>query len=332
MTTDTASAHGAYPSSRRRNIKNLLFFRIGALLALLLIVGPVVWVIVDIIARAVPHWRWSVLTTNTVGAGGGLENAILGTLILMAGTLVIAGTIGVLGGVFLAELAGINRKGRQRGGMLRAATEILSGVPSIALGLVGYLALVVGFHWGFSLMAALIVLSVMVIPYIARGTETAVRQVPTSYREGAEALGMPNGYGLRKVVLKSAMPGIVTSLLIALAISAGETAPLLYTAGWYTGTPKLALTHQPIGYLTYPVWTFWDYPSNEAHYLAFDAALILLVIVLVLLVVSRIIVNRTQRHAEGAGTAATGGLRRWLQARSNDEPVLPGAETLPTKM
>ncbi len=298
---DGATTSAAYPSTRRRTIANIAFSRIGPMLALLIIVVPVTWVIVDIIVRAVPHWQWSVLTTNTEGATGGLKNAILGTLVLMGGVLLIAGTLGVLGGVFLAELAGVNRKGKERGGLLRSATEVLSGVPSIALGLVGYLALVVGLHWGFSLLAALLVLSVMVIPYIARGTETAVRQVPTAYREGAQALGMPNGYGLRKVVLKSALPGIVTSLLIALAISAGETAPLLYTAGWYTGTPKAQLFHQPIGYLTYPVWTFWDYPSNEAHYLAFDAALILMVIVLILLVLARIIVNRTQRHAEGSG-------------------------------
>jgi phosphate transport system permease protein len=290
----------AFPSSRRRNLVNLIFFQIGAVVSLLVIAVPVVWVIVDIVARAVPHWRWSVLTTNTVGASGGLQNAIFGTVVLLVGVLVIAGTIGVLAGVFLAELAGVRRDGTQRGGLLRSATDVLSGVPSIALGLVGYLALVVGLHWGFSLMAALIVLSVMVIPYIARGTETAIRQVPTAYREGAEALGIPNGYALRKVVIKSALPGIMTSLLLALAISGGETAPLLYTAGWYTGTPKAALFHQPIGYLTYPVWTFWNYPSDQAHYLAYDAALILLVLVLFLLVSARIIVSRSQRHAEGS--------------------------------
>lgn len=287
------------PSSgtRRRVMANAIF-RGGALLALLAVVGPVLWVIVGIVVRALPHWRWSVLTTSTVGASGGLENAVLGTVVLLFGVLVMAGTVGVLGGVYLAELAGAGRRGRPRGAILRGATEVLSGVPSIALGLVGYLALVVQFHWGFSLLAALIVLSVMVIPYIARGTETAIRQVPTSYREGAEALGMSAGQTLRKIVLRSALPGIVTSLLIALAISGGETAPLLYTAGWFTGTPRAALLHQPVGYLTYPVWTFWDYPSNQAHYLAFDAALILLVLVLLFLMVARFIVNRTQRHAE----------------------------------
>ncbi len=291
-------ASTAFPSNRRRRVADWAF-RIATLLALVAVIGPVIWVIVGIIARAVPHWQWSVLTTNTIGASGGLKNAILGTLVLLVGVLVIAGTIGTLGGIYLAELAGTRRNGKPRGGFLRSATEVLAGIPSIALGLVGYLALVVGFHWGFSLMAALIVLSVMVIPYIARGTETAIRQVPTTYRESAEALGMSTGYSLRKVVIRSALPGIVTSLLIALAISGGETAPLLYTAGWYTGTPKAQLFHQPIGYLTYPVWTFWDYPSDQAHYLAYDAALILLFLVLALLVVARIIVNRSQRYSEG---------------------------------
>ncbi len=290
-------ASDGYPSTRRRRIAEQAF-RALTLLALLAVVAPVIWVITGIVARAVPHWRWSVLTTNTVGASGGLENAILGSLAIMLGVLIIAGTLGVLGGVYLSELAGFNRKGKQRGAVLRSATEVLAGVPSIALGLVGYLALVVQFHWGFSVLAAVIVLSVIVIPYITRGTEVALRQVPTNYREGAEALGMSTGYSLRKVVVRSAIPGIATSVLIALAISVGETAPMLYTAGWFTGIPKASLFHQPIGYLTYPVWTFWDYPSNQAHYLAFDAALILLVLVLVLLVIARLVVARSQRFAE----------------------------------
>ncbi|MHB1582604.1 MAG: PstA family ABC transporter permease [Acidimicrobiales bacterium] len=286
------------PSPRRRHLVNLVLFRVGTLLALALVVGPVLWLIVNVISSAVPHWRWSVLTTTTQGVGGGLENAVLGTLLLLLGVLVIAGTIGVAGGVYLAELAGNRPNGKPRAGVFRTATEVLSGIPSIVLGYVGYTALAVGLHWKFSLLAAWIVLSVMVLPYIARGTETALRQVPTAYRDGAEALGMPVGYGLRKVVLRSAIPGIVTSLLIALAISAGETAPLLYTAGWSTSNPSFALVHQPVAYLTYPVWAFWDYPSQQAHYLAFDASMLLVVLVLVLLVAARILVARTQRHAE----------------------------------
>lgn len=287
------SRHG-----RSRRATTILF-RIFTLVALVLVLGPALWLVIGVVWKAVPHWQWSVLTTNTVGTSGGLKNAIVGTLLLMAGVLVIAGSIGVLTGIHLAELARTRRNGKRSGAFLRMATEVLSGFPSIVLGYVGYVALVVGLHWGFSLLPALMILSIMVIPYIAKSTETALLQVPTNYREGAEALGMSTGYSLRKVVLKTAFPGIVTGLLLSLAIAGGETAPLIYTAGWSNSVPTLALTHQPVAYLTYPVWTFYQDPSNEAHYLSYDAALLLVVLILILLVTARIIVARTQRHAEG---------------------------------
>src|SRR6185437_3467035 len=246
-------------------------FRIGTYLALLLVLGPAIWILGGVVARAVPHWRWDVLWTPTKGSSGGLEGAIIGTLILMLGVLIIAGSV-----------------------------DVLAGIPSIVLGYVGYVALVVGLHWGYSLLPALLILSIMVVPYIAKATETAIRQVPTAYREDAEALGMSIGYGLRKVVLKSALPGIVTGLLIALAIACGETAPLLYTAGWSGSvwTGSFIGGHQ-FSYLTYPVYVFYNTADPSAHSLSYDAALLLLVIVLILLVSSRIIVARTQRHAEG---------------------------------
>ena len=283
--------------TRWRRMKEIAF-RAAAVGALALVVGPAAWLLLGMVVRAVPHWRWSVLTTPTQGQSGGLENAILGSLVLMAGVLVIAGTVGVLAGIHLGELSPPRRNGKSGGTVLRTATEVLSGFPSIVLGYVGYVALCVGLHWGFSLLPALLILSVMVVPYIAKSTETAIRQVPTSYREGAEALGLSTGQSLRKVVLKSAVPGIVTGLLVALAIAGGETAPLLYTAGWTNNLPSASLVHQPIAYLTYPVWTFYNQPNNSAHYLAYDAALLLIVMVLVLLVVSRLIVARSQRHAE----------------------------------
>ena len=128
-----------------------------------------------------------------------------------------------------------------------------------------------------------------------------MRQVPDNYREGAAALGMSMGYSLRKVVLKTALPGIVTGLLLALAIASGETAPLIYTAGFSNSVPHSLIHSDGFPYLTYPVFTFYNQPSNEAHYLAYDAALLLVIIVLVLLVASRIIVARTQRHSESRG-------------------------------
>jgi phosphate transport system permease protein len=279
-----------------------LLFRGGTYLSLILVVGPALWILIGVVANAAPHWKWSVLTTPTKGTTGGLENAILGTLILMLGVLILAGSVGILAGLHLAEMSKPRRNGKAGGRVLRTASDVLAGFPSIVLGYCGYVALVVGLHWGFSLLPAVIILSIMVVPYIAKSTETALQQVATNYREGAEALGMSMGYTLRKIVLKSALPGIVTGVLIALAIAGGETAPLIYTANFTDALPTANLIHsQGFPYLTYPVFTFYNQPSVQAHYLAYDAALLLVVIVLVLLVLSRVIVARTQRHAESRG-------------------------------
>ncbi|HTT87313.1 MAG TPA: phosphate ABC transporter permease PstA [Acidimicrobiales bacterium] len=295
--------------SRRRRARNAAFW--GACgLALLLVIAPVVSIFWEIVASAVPHWHWSVLTTDQSGNGGGLRNAVEGTLVIMVGVLVLAGTIGVGGGLYLAEFS----PGR-RAQLLRGASEVLAGVPSIVLGYVGYSILVVEFHWGFSLAAALIVLTVLVIPYIVKTTEVAVRSVPTSYREGAEALGMPDGYVLRRLVLQPALPGVVTGLIVAVAIAMGETAPLLYTAGWSTRAPTLALTHSPVGYLTYAVWTFYNEPYQSAHVLAHEAALLLVVMLLVLIVAARLVVTATQRHAATARPSA-----RRRRRSTTDEP------------
>jgi phosphate transport system permease protein len=293
------SVLAAGPSTRRRRVSTITW-RVLTYLALVLIMAPAAWLLIGVVARAAPHWQWSVLWTTLTPSGGGLRDQILGTLILMLGVFIVAGTIGVLAGLHLAELARPRRRsGKASGGFLRTASDILAGFPSIVLGYVGYTALVVGLHWGFSLLPAVIILSIMVIPYIAKTTENSLRQVPTGYREGAEALGMSMGYGLRKVVFKSALPGIVTGLLLALAIACGETAPLIYTAGFSPTLPH-SLTHAQFPYLTYVVFQYYNAPETQYHYLAFDAALILVVIVLLLLVASRIIVSRTQRHAEGA--------------------------------
>ncbi len=289
------------PRARRRSVFTVLF-RAGTVLALLLVLSPAVWLLAGVISKAAPHWQWSVLWTNLQGENGGLLGPIVGTLVLMAGVLVIAGSVGVLAGIHLAELSRPTRRGGAGGTWLRMAADVLSGVPSIVLGYVGYVALVVGLHWDFSLLPALLVLSVMVVPYIAKATETALRQVPTSYREGAEALGMSMGHSMRRVVLKSAAPGIVTGLLIALAIAGGETAPLLFTAEFSSTvwTGSLVRAHG-FGYLTYLVYQYWSYPSQHANDLSYDAGLILVAMVLLLLVGARVIVARTQRHTEYRG-------------------------------
>ncbi len=288
------------PATRRRRMSSI-GFRVFTYGSLVLIIAPAVWILLGVLFRAAGHWKWSVLWTKLGPTGGGLRDQILGTLLLMLGVLILAGTIGVLAGIHLSELSKPRKSGKASGGILRTSSDILSGFPSIVLGYVGFAALVLYFGWGFSYLAAVIVLSVMVVPYIAKTTENSLRQVPTGYREGAEALGMSMGYALRKVVLKSALPGIVTGLLLALAIAGGETAPLIYTANFANTLPHV-VTHASFPYLTYVVFAFFDSSQVQYHYLAYDAALILVVMVLILLVLSRIIVARTQRHAEGART------------------------------
>jgi phosphate transport system permease protein len=265
-----------------------------AALALLLVLVPVVSVVGGIVVRAVPHWQWSALTTDTQGTAGGLRNAIVGTFEIVVGVAILAGIVGIAGGIFLAEFC---QEGK--GTILRGASEVLSGVPSIVLGYVGYVMLVVTFHWGYSLAAALIVLSILVVPYVTKTTEVAIRQVPTTYREGAEALGFSSGYTLRKAVLRPALPGIATGMIFAVAIAMGETAPLLYTAGFNNSMPAAPwhLTHNPVGYLTYIVWTFFDEPNNSAHQLANEAALLLIVLVVALILVARVVIAMTQRHS-----------------------------------
>ena len=289
--------------ARRRRVADRVWWSLCAV-GLALVVAPVVWVITGVVQRAVSGWSWSVLTTISTGVGGGLANAIAGTFVLLVGVGLLAGLVGLGCGVYLAEIA----RPSWRTTVLRSASEVLSGVPSIVLGYVGYEALVVGLHWGFSLLAGLVVLSVLVVPYVAKSTEIALGQVPLGYREGGEALGMTRSHILRTVVLRSAVPGIATGVIIALAISVGETAPLLYTAGWTNSYPTAHLLHAPIGYLTYATYTFYDDPYPAVRALSYDAALLLVLLVVGLIASSRLVVHLSQRYSPerslGAGRRA----------------------------
>ncbi len=281
-------------STTRRKVVNTLFW-VACVCCLAVVVVPTAWMLFEVIGRALPVFKWSVLVDDTRGNGGGLRNAIIGTVVVGVGVLLVGGSVSVLTGIYLSEFA--NDRTRS---ILRGAYEVLSGIPSIVLGYVGYLALVVTFQWGFSLAAGVLTLSAMSIPYIAKATESALSQVPTAYREGAEALGLPLGWTLRKIVLKSAIPGIVTGLLVALALAVGETAPMLYTAGWSNSVPTGQLTQSPVGYLTYPIWTFYNLPSKTARDLSYQAAFLLIMFVFLLIILGRLITWFARRHSESA--------------------------------
>lgn len=271
-----------------RSAQDLFFWGLCAL-ALCAIVGPALWIIVGLLRDAGPLLTPRLLSNSTAHLG--LQNAILGTLVLALGVLVVAGPIGIGAGLYLAEFA----HGRVASA-LRSFSEVLAGVPSIVVGYTGYVLLVVQLHWGYSIVAGILALVTIVTPYIVKTTEVALRQVPDSLREGARALGLPLVVALPKVMLPPALPAIITGLVVALAISTGETAPLLYTAGFSDANPVPQLTKHPVGYLTYIAFTDIQLPAAQAHQLANAAADVTLIILLLLIVAGRLLSAHSARQ------------------------------------
>ena len=275
---------------RRRLWRDRIFWSLGWI-ALGLIATPAIWILVSVFHQAVPAFGWSLFTNRTNGIG--IQNALYGTLLLLLGVLIIAGGIGVGAGIYLSEYAG----GRlQRS--LRFFSEVLSGSPSIVVGYVGYLALVIGFHWGFSLFAAVLALSVLVLPYVVKTTEVAIRQVPTALREAAAGLGISRTRTVWSVLLPTGLPGIVSGLVVALAISTGETAPLLFTAGFSDANPTLTLFHHPLGYLTGVTFNDLALPGQRAHATAAAAGAVTLIILVILIGVGQVISRRSRLSIE----------------------------------
>lgn len=262
--------------SARRKLTSRVWWSVSWL-ATLVVLFALFDLLGTVIFKGVTSFRWSMLTTPTHGIAGGLENAILGTFELILISLVIAVPLGVLGGVYVSEFAHV-----RTANFIRFIAEVLSGVPSIVIGYFGYLLLVLRFGWGFSALAGGIALTMIMLPYILRNTESALSQVPLTQREAAWALGMTRFQAIWRVVWRPAVGGMATGILLAIAIGMGETAPLLYTAGWSAFNPTGQLTHHQVGYLTYVVWDYLEQPYAQAQALAYSAAFVLLVLILVI--------------------------------------------------
>lgn len=217
--------------------------------------------------------------------GGGMANAIVGTLILVGLGALVAVPVGVGAGLYLAEYGG----GRV-GALVRTTADVLSGVPSIVIGVATY-GLVVVPMGRFSALAGGIALGLLMLPTLVRSTEEVVRLVPRSYREAGLALGAPRWRVTQQIVLPAASAGIVTASLLALARAAGETAPLLFTAlGNRFWSVRL---DQPIASLPVFIYDYARAPYDDWNRQAWAGALALLLLVALVSGLLRLTVRRT---------------------------------------
>ena len=219
--------------------------------------------------------------------GGGVLNAIIGTLEIVGIGSLLAVPVGALIGIFLSEY-GRN----QLGDTVRFISDVLTGLPSIAFGIFGYTVVVLTTHH-FSALAASIALAILMLPVILRATETALLLVPNALREAGLALGAPRWRVTLEIVVPAALGGIVTGALLAMARAAGETAPLLFT----TLGNDIVQTNplQPMGALALTVFRNALVPYPNLQDQAWAAALLLVILVAVTNILARVYVRRIQR-------------------------------------
>ena len=268
----------------RRRILFDRFARGACVLATLLALVPLASVLVYVTAKGIGGLSWELFTAlpKPVGElGGGFGNAMLGTLLLVGFACVISIPIGVLAGLYLSELGGT-----RLAQAVRFSADVMSGVPSIAVGIFVYTLVVLSMR-SFSAFAGGIALGILMLPTITRTTEELLKLVPDSLREAGLALGVPRWRVILRVVLQTGAPGIATGVMLAVARAAGETAPLLFTAFgsrfWSVDLDK------PIASLPVQIFTYAVSPYDDWHRQAWAAALVLIGMVLLLNVAARLI-------------------------------------------
>ncbi|HEY2499724.1 MAG TPA: phosphate ABC transporter permease PstA [Candidatus Angelobacter sp.] len=272
--------------SLRRKLSNGLALGMITLAALVVTV-PLFLILGTVILRGVGGLNWAFFTQipKPVGEeGGGMANAIGGSVMLLGFASLIGIPLGIGAGVFLAEY------GRNKyGNIVRFTCDVLNGVPSIVIGLTAY-AMVVVVQKHFSLLAGSVALGIMMIPTISRTTEEVLLLVPQSIREAALGLGIPRWRTIVSVVLRTASAGIVTSIMLAFARIAGETAPLMFTAfgNQYWNTD---LT-QPTAALPLQIFAYSVMPYEQAHQQAWTGALVLISMIMLTVILFRFIANR----------------------------------------
>ena len=273
----------------RRKILSSLFVAFCAFSVLIALI-PLAFILFFVVTQGVHAINLDFFTQmpKPVGEpGGGMANAIVGTLMVSGLAALMAVPIGVVSGIYMSEYAGT-----RFASLVRFAADTLNGVPSIVIGVFAYAVAVLPFKQ-FSALAGGFALGVMMIPIIARTTEELLLLVPGSMREGALALGATRARAVFSVIVPAALPGIITGVVLALARIAGETAPLLFTS-FNNAFFSTSLT-QPISSITVQVFAYAISPYEDWHRQAWAGALVLVSIVLICSMAARIATARVAR-------------------------------------
>jgi phosphate transport system permease protein len=265
----------------RRGISNLMVGVMGV--SVVLAVLPLLLILGTLVVKGAGSINLDFFLKMPVPAGetgGGVANAVVGTLLIVGAACLIGIPIGMAAGIYCAEY-----QGSRLALITRFVADVLNGTPSIVVGVVAW-TLIVARQKHFSGLAGSAALAMLMIPMVMRTTEELIKLVPNSLREAALALGYPRWRTSLSIVVRTTLPGIVTGVLLATARIAGETAPLLFTAlgSQFMGTNL----NQPMAALPLTVFTYATGPYEEWHRLAWATALVLIVVVLLLSVAARL--------------------------------------------
>ena len=248
------------------------------------------WVVWHILSNGLSHVSWEFITGayTRIGEASGIWSMIVSTVYMVGLTLIIAAPIGIMTAIYLTEYAKPGSKVVQ---MIRFCIESLAGIPSIVYGLFGMTFFVTTLGLGFSILAGSLTLSMLILPVIIRTTEEALLAVPMAYREGGYALGSSKVYTIWRLILPSALPGIVTSVILSIGRVIGESAPVFLTAGMVTQIPDSVLDSGRtltvhLYKLTQELFTQHEWDQ------AYATATVLIVLVLVLNLATKLIATR----------------------------------------
>ena len=246
---------------------------------------PLAWIIIYVIIRGLGAWDIEFFTElpKLFGGGGGVSNGIVGTLVIVGLATLMGVPVGVMAGIYLAEY-GDNRLGN----VIRFMADTLTGVPSIVVGLFAF-GIVVETTGGFSAFAGAVALAILMVPVITRTSEEIIRLVPNSIREASLGLGVSRWKTIMRVVVPTALSGIVTGVLLAVARVAGETAPLILTILGTNFPLSSNIFNGPYTTLSLQIYQLGGQPSPQVVEVAWGAALLLVLMVLGLSIAARLI-------------------------------------------